>query len=106
MLSYVHIPRVNHVTLSRVWHGTYAQRTLLRAMATTSSIVHLFALIALDELGPLRTAAPDTFASQYLAPRQARTPIITGSGLAGHYYLQGMRLVAMSSSLHNIDCNW
>ncbi len=51
---------------------------------------HLLALIALDELGPLRTAAPVAFASRHLAPRQARTLAIIGSGLQARYHLQGL----------------
>ncbi len=52
---------------------------------------HLLALISLDDLGPLRTAAPVAFASQYLAPKQANTLALLGSGLQARYHLQGLR---------------
>lgn len=52
---------------------------------------HLSALISLDELGPLRTAAPVAFACQYLAPKQANTVALLGSGLQARYHLQGVR---------------
>lgn len=52
---------------------------------------HLLALISLDELGPLRTAAPVAFASQYLAPKEATTLALFGSGLQARYHLQGLK---------------
>ncbi len=52
---------------------------------------HLLALISLDDLGPLRTAAPLVFASQYLAPKQAHTLALFGSGLQARYHLQGLQ---------------
>ena len=51
----------------------------------------LLALISLDDLGPLRTAAPVAFAAQYLAPPQARTLALLGSGLQARYHLLGLR---------------
>lgn len=51
----------------------------------------LLALISLDDLGPLRTAAPVAFAAQYLAPPHARTLALLGSGLQARYHLLGLR---------------
>jgi ornithine cyclodeaminase/alanine dehydrogenase-like protein (mu-crystallin family) len=51
----------------------------------------LLALISLDDLGPLRTAAPVACAAEYLAPRQARTLALLGSGLQARYHLLGLR---------------
>jgi ornithine cyclodeaminase/alanine dehydrogenase-like protein (mu-crystallin family) len=52
---------------------------------------HLLALISLDELGPLRTSAPVAFAARLLAPANARTLAVIGSGLQAHYHVQGLR---------------
>jgi ornithine cyclodeaminase/alanine dehydrogenase-like protein (mu-crystallin family) len=51
----------------------------------------LLALISLDDLGPLRTAAPVACAAEYLAPRQADTLALLGSGLQARYHLLGLR---------------
>jgi alanine dehydrogenase len=51
----------------------------------------LLALISLDDLGPLRTAAPVAFAAQYLAPPRAGTLALLGSGLQARYHLLGLR---------------
>ncbi len=52
---------------------------------------HLLALISLDEMGPLRTAAPVAFACQYLAPPQPRILALLGSGLQARYHLRALR---------------
>lgn len=51
----------------------------------------LLALISLDDLGPLRTAAPVAFAAHYLAPKQTRILALLGSGLQARYHLLGLR---------------
>lgn len=52
---------------------------------------HLLALLALDDFGPLRTSAPVAFACRYLAPKDARTLALLGSGLQARYHLLGAR---------------
>jgi ornithine cyclodeaminase/alanine dehydrogenase-like protein (mu-crystallin family) len=51
----------------------------------------LLALISLDEMGPMRTAAPVAFACQYLAPPQSRVLALIGSGLQARYHLRALR---------------
>lgn len=52
---------------------------------------HLLALMALEDMGPLRTSAPVSLAARYLRPAQARTLGLIGSGLQARYHLQGLR---------------
>lgn len=70
--------------------GTQARDSMFTLLFNDQD-ASLLALISLDDLGPLRTAAPVAFAAQYLAPRQARTLAVLGSGLQARYHLLGLR---------------
>ncbi len=52
---------------------------------------HLQALLATDDLSPLRTSAPVGLASAYLARQGAATLAMLGSGVQARYHLQAIR---------------
>jgi alanine dehydrogenase len=73
-------------------HRVGAQaRDSMAALLFDENDGHILALIALDDLGPLRTSAPAAFAAQLLAPPQSTTLALIGSGLQARYHLQGLR---------------